>query len=195
MTPYQETLLALAAESEAAAIALWANVSVLGDGLFVGALAAIIAGYNAQAAALAEVAFAAEATVAFQKAIPVIGLAPVDDVERLTKAATTLLDTARASEVPEKIVGRLGRAEPLNTAARTYSDSIRESGLTKGWTRHMDSDPCQLCRWWWREGRIWPAEHPFQTHPGCACVPRPVWAENIQSTQYTRRLERYARAS
>lgn len=182
--------MALAAESEAAAIALWAEVSGLGDPLFVAALAAVVAGYNARAAALAEVAFAAEATVAFQTAVPVIGLPPVDDVERLTKAATTLLDTARASEVPEKIVGRLGRAEPLYTAARTYSDSIRESGLTKGWTRHMDADPCQLCRWWWREGRIWPAEHPFQTHQGCACVPRPVWAENIKSTIYTRRLER-----
>lgn len=190
MTPYQEALLALAAASEAAAIALWAQVELIGDALFTASLAAVIAGYNARAAALAETAFAAEATVALQTAVPVLGLPVVDDLDRLTKSATTVLDTARASEVPEKIVGRLGRAEPLNTAARTYSDTIRESPLTEGWVRQTDADPCTLCVWWSRSGRVWPKAHPMPTHTGCACVPRPVWAKHIRQTRFTRRLER-----
>jgi len=186
MTPYQETLLALAAESEAAAIALWQQVTELGDDMFRASLAAILAVFNRRAAALAEVGFAAEATIAARTAVPILGLPIVDDIGRLTKAATTVLDVARTSEVPEAIIGRLGRAEPLKAAARTYSDSVRESPLTEGWTRGMDADPCQLCRWWWREGRTWPAAHPFQTHTGCACVPRPVWAKNIRETLYTK---------
>ncbi|WP_304106401.1 hypothetical protein [Mycolicibacterium bacteremicum] len=190
MTPYQVALLTLAIESESAAISLWWAVDEIGDDLFSASLAAVIAVHNAKAAALAEIAFATEATVATTTAVPVLGLPIVDDTERLAKAASTVLDVARASDVPELIVGRLGRAEPLNTAARTYSESVRESTLTRGWTRQMDSDPCQLCRWWWREGRIWPKQHPFQTHTGCACVPRPVWAKDIQQTLYTKQLER-----
>ena len=152
MTPYQLALLALASDSEAAAITLWTQLDELGDNAFAASLATSVAVHNARAAALAETAFAAEATVATRTAVPVLGLPVVDDLDRLTKAATTVLDTARASDVPEKIVGRLARAEPLNTAAKTYSDAIRESTLTEGWTRQMDADPCQLCRWWWREG-------------------------------------------
>ncbi|TMS50970.1 hypothetical protein [Mycobacterium sp. DBP42] len=186
MTPYQLALLALAGESEAAAVALWAQIGELGDDLFSASLAAVLATYNGRAASLAETAFAAEATIATRTATPVLGLPVLDDTERLAKAATSVLDTARASDVPEKIVGRLGRAEPLNTAARTYSDAIRESTLTEGWVRHLDGDPCQLCLWWYRDGRVWPKNHRMPTHAGCACVPRPVWAEGIRETQLTR---------
>ncbi len=190
MTPYQETLLALAAASEAAALALWAQVDQLGDDLFAAALAAVLATYNGRATSLAVTAFAVQASIATATPIPVKLDSVPDDTGRLAKAAATVLEVARASAAPEAIIGRLGRSEPLNTAARTFSDAIGESALTEGWTRHMDADPCQLCRWWWRDGRVWPAEHPFQTHTGCACVPRPVWRTSIQSTGYTRRLER-----
>lgn len=184
MTPYQEALLALAAESESAAIALWAQN--LGEAEFAALLVASVARHNARAAMLAETAFSTEATVALRTPVPVIGLPIVDDTERLAKSAKTLADTARASDVPEKIVGRLGRAEPLNAAARTYSDAVRESTLTEGWVRGLDGDPCQLCRWWWRDGRVWPKAHPMPTHPGCACVPRPVWRSRIKETEFTK---------
>lgn len=190
MTPYQVTLLALAAESEAAAIALWAQAEQLGDRLFAAALAAVLATYNGRAASLAVTAFAAQASIATGTPTPVAMLPDFGDGDRLAKAATTVTDVARASEVPEKIIGRLARAEPLNTAARTYHDALSRSELVEGWTRHMDDDPCQLCTWWWREGRVWPKQHPFQTHTGCACVPRPSWRKSIQSTGYTRQLER-----
>lgn len=85
---------------------------------------------------------------------------------------------------------RLARSEPLETAQQAAVAAIAEQPLTQGWTRGMDADPCQLCVWWWREGRIWPKAHPFQSHKGCNCQPKVVLAENIQSTEYTRKLER-----
>lgn len=187
MTPYQETLLALASESEAAALALWAQVDQLGDDMFRAALSAVLGMFNGRAASLAATAFAAQTSMVTARPTPVTVAPLLDDSDRLAKAATTVLDVARASDVPEAIIGRLGRSETLNTAARTYSDAIRGSTLTEGWTRHMDADPCQLCRWWWRDGRVWPKQHPFQTHTGCACVPRPVWATHVRSTRHTRR--------
>lgn len=192
MTPYQETLLALAAESESAALELWWQVDTLGDALFAAALAAIIATYSGRAITLASLAFAAQASIATGAPVPAVAVLPAVDTDRLAQAATTVIDVARASDVPDSIIARLARAEPLNTAAQTFSGQVADSPLVEGWTRQMDADPCQLCTWWWREGRIWPKEHPFQTHTGCACVPRPVWVKNIKSTGYTRKLRTIA---
>lgn len=85
---------------------------------------------------------------------------------------------------------RLARAEPLEAAQQAAHTAMQSHDLVEGWTRQMDADPCQLCRWWWREGRVWPKEHPFQSHKGCNCQPTVVLAEQIQSTGYTRQLER-----
>ncbi len=68
---------------------------------------------------------------------------------------------------------RLSLNAPLDAAVEAYSEAISVSDAT-GWVRQMDSDPCQLCRWWWREGRVWPIGHPMQHHSGCECVARPV---------------------
>ena len=190
MTPYQLTLLALAAESESAALELWWRVEELGDALFQAALTAILAMFNQRAVSLAATAFSAQASIAVGTPVPVAVLAIPDDADRLAKAASTVLEVARVSDVPDSIIARIGRAEPLETAAKAYSGQLANSELVEGWVRSMDPDPCQLCQWWWREGRIWPKEHPFQTHKGCACVPRPVWAKDIKSTGYTLQLER-----
>lgn len=192
MTPYQLALLELAAESESAALELWWRVEELGDALFQAALAAILAIFNQRAVSLAVTGFSAQASIATGTPVPASVLSIPDDTDRLAKAASTVLDVARASDVPDTIIARIGRAEPLNTAARSYSGQLAESPLVEGWVRNMDADPCQLCQWWWREGRIWPKDHPFQTHHGCACVPRPVWSKEIQSTGFTRQLRRSA---
>jgi hypothetical protein len=85
---------------------------------------------------------------------------------------------------------RLAKAEPLEAAQQATVGAMQGQHLVEGWVRHMDADPCQLCVWWWREGRIWPKEHPFQSHKGCNCQPKVVLAEHIQSTGFTRQLER-----
>ena len=84
---------------------------------------------------------------------------------------------------------RLARAEPLETAQKATVEVMDAQPLVEGWTRQMDADPCQLCTWWWRTGRIWPKNHPFQSHKGCNCQPKVVLAKEIQSTEYTRKLE------
>ena len=191
MTPYQALLLELAIASESAAIELWWQAEELGDDVLAAALAAILATYTGRAAALAVTAWSAQASVAVGEVVPAAVLAlPDSDIDRLAKAATTVVQVAKKSPVPESIVGRIARAEPLKTASDSYHDQLTTSGLVEGWTRGMDPDPCQLCQWWSRDGRVWPKEHRFQRHTGCACVPIPVWRKEIQSTMYTRQLER-----
>lgn len=152
-------------------------------------IASAIAVSNGQAFALADLAFAAEMMTQLGEAAPVTGVTAPDDLDRLAKAATTVLEVADASPVPAAIVARLARAEPLEAAANAYSDNMIRSGKTKGWVRQKSANACQLCTWWWREGRVWPAEHPFQHHKGCTCTPKPVIAEGIKETWATARAK------
>ncbi|TDK86275.1 hypothetical protein [Mycolicibacterium mucogenicum] len=88
----------------------------------------------------------------------------------------------------ETQVARLARCEPLEAAQQASHDAMQQQPLVEGWIRHMDADPCQLCVWWWREGRVWPKAHPMPRHKGCNCQPKVVLRQEIQSTGYTRRL-------
>ncbi|WP_145982360.1 hypothetical protein [Rhodococcus sp. MTM3W5.2] len=113
---------------------------------------------------------------------------PVEDLDRLHKASTTVLLVAEASAAPEAIVGRLARSEPLESAARAYGQAIASNKRVKGWIRQRSPGSCQLCEWWWRDGRVWPADHRMPTHKGCTCHQKPVLRDEVQSTGYTRRL-------
>ncbi|MGV9673563.1 hypothetical protein ACWDPV_23760 [Gordonia sp. NPDC003504] len=191
---YRDTLVRLAEDSERRVLAAYrAFVSgALTRDEAVHVIASLVSAANGQAVALADLAFAAEvmAQLGVQFPVPTQGWEPgTSDLDRLTKAASTVLDVAEASPVSTAIVARLGRAEPLETAARSYSDAMIRSGKTRGWTRQLSANACQLCRWWWREGRVWPAEHPFQHHKGCACIPKPVIAEGIKETWTTARAK------
>ncbi|POX82191.1 hypothetical protein C3477_23855 [Mycobacterium kansasii] len=140
---------------------------------------------------------------------PTTGITPVDDYDRLLQATHTILDglldaikqhvtadaeSADATTDPAQTAGmrlqRLARSEPLEAGQNAAVAAMTEQPLVEGWTRQMDADPCQLCQWWDRDGRIWPKDHPFQSHKGCNCQPKVVLAQSIRSTEYTRRLER-----
>lgn len=149
------------------------------------AIANIIAAANGQAGAVADLAMTSEVFAQIGEPVPVATGRVPDDTSRLTEAAQTALEVAEASEVPEAIIARLGRCEPLERAAASYSDAMVRTGRTKGWVRDRSANCCELCEWWWRNGRIWPAEHPFQHHKGCTCTPKPVVARNIRETGYT----------
>ncbi|MGI8394687.1 hypothetical protein [Leucobacter sp. W1038] len=71
---------------------------------------------------------------------------------------------------------RLGLNAPLEAAQSAYGDAVAMSDAT-GWVRQMDANPCQLCRWWWREGQVWRIDHSMPTHSGCECVARLVKKE------------------
>ena len=85
---------------------------------------------------------------------------------------------------------RLARAEPFEAAQQATTEAMQRHNLVEGWTRQMDANPCQLCKWWWREGRVWPKVHPFQRHKGCNCQPRVVVKRHIDSTGFSRNYER-----
>lgn len=182
-------------------------------------IAAAINRGNAAAVALADVWLSVQIEELSGQPVPTVGVLPVDSSERLVKAATTVLrdvenslhlDTsddasnsrqnvesaaqATESEIPanspEMRLERLARSEVFEAAQQATHNAMQQQPLVEGWVRHMDADPCQLCRWWWREGRVWPKAHPFQSHKGCNCQPKVVLRQEIQSTVFTRRLER-----
>ncbi|MGB6243677.1 hypothetical protein [Gordonia sp. (in: high G+C Gram-positive bacteria)] len=188
---YRETLSQLAFESERAILATYRSFleGLLDREETVRMIAHLIAEANGRARSLADMAMAAQMMVELQEPLPVTGVAYPDDVPRLRKAADTVLTVAEASEVPEAIVARLARSEPLEAAAEAAQDAMVRSGLTKGWIRQKSPNACQLCTWWWREGRVWPAEHPFQHHKGCTCSPKPVLREGIRETWKTARAK------
>jgi hypothetical protein len=165
-------------------------------------IATIVNQANAVALSLADVALAVQIEVATGLVTPPVGVLPVDSTDRLVKAVNTILvdqpvvEPEQPEPEPDRPdpaemrLERLARAEPLEASQDGSLEAMQEQPRVEGWTRQMDADPCQLCEWWWREGRIWPKEHPFQKHKGCNCQPKIVVAEHIESTVFTRNLER-----
>ena len=102
---------------------------------------------------------------------PVGAVRPLDDPDRLTTAARTLLALENPSLARWE---RLARAEGQEAAARAYSDAVKRSPHVTGWRRGISGSACQLCRWWSRDGRVWAADHTMPTHKGCTCNPVPV---------------------
>lgn len=171
---YRDTLLGLAEDTERRVLAVFASY-LDGDvdrDTAVRLIATIIAKANSGAASLADLSLAA--TLMLQQAEPVatVGiLAAADDVDRLQKAATTLL---AIDNVTTQRVARLARCEPLDAAAKAMNQGIQDQPTVVGWVRGLEPDACQLCRWWWREGQVWPADHPMPHHTGCTCVQVPT---------------------
>ena len=89
-----------------------------------------------------------------------------------TAVDTILGDHSLSPEALSMKLGRLALAESIEAARASTTSLMRGSQRVDGWIRQLDSDPCELCRWWWRDGRVWPAEHEMPTHKGCACAQR-----------------------
>lgn len=151
-------------------------------------IAVLVQKFNLQAAALADLSLAATLMVETAAPVPIAATSTVVEVDRLSKAATTALTVAEASDVPEAIIARLARAETFNAGQDAYSTGIASSPHTEGWIRGISPNCCQLCEWWWRQGRVWPKAHPMPRHKGCTCSPIPVVRADIKSTGHTRRL-------
>lgn len=190
---YREELVALGERSEKALIEIYRRYTagLIDRDTAVTIIADILGAANSQAAALADVALAAQLMADVQVPVATAGvMRPASDLERLAKAAGTLLTVAEASEVPESIVARIARSEPYEASQRAFTEAVEKSGITKGWIRGLEPDGCQLCRWWWRDGRVWPKDHPMPRHTGCACTPIPVVRDDIPHTGHTERLAR-----
>lgn len=94
----------------------------------------------------------------------------VEDRARFDKAVATILDGDE--EVAALRLGRLALAESVDSARAVSSEYMQGTRQVDGWTRQLDSDPCELCHWWHRDGRVWPASHTMPTHKGCTCAQR-----------------------
>lgn len=107
------------------------------------------------------------------------------DSARLKRA----LRTIRASGLDSAMqLARLAGNEPVAAANDAAHETMRRSRLVKGWTRGLESDACELCRWWHRDGRVFRTEHPMPRHPGCMCDPVPVLTrtDNAQTARQAR---------
>lgn len=131
--------------------------------------AALMGQSNTFAAALADLSMSAELS---RLDLQLRGVAGVDAASKRDTYQTALETILGGDGDIAMQLERLSLNVPLEAAQVAYDKAIASSG--KGWVRQLEGDPCQLCRWWWREGQVWPADHPMPTHPGCECVARPV---------------------
>ncbi|UYM04216.1 hypothetical protein [Solicola gregarius] len=107
-----------------------------------------------------------------------LGLSLPDDVaevQRLTKAVTTLSEALDDPESLEPRVVRVARSEPVNAMQQGVVRAYAEHGVG-GYRRGLDADPCPLCQWLYKDGYVYPGGTPFHRHPGCQCEPVPVTA-------------------
>lgn len=147
-------------------------------------LAGLINRSNSQAAALAEHFTSRQLEALTGRPVPATGILPIDESDRLLKAAkTALTDRDTALERVE----RLARSEPLATAQTSVTEALSGQKVGRGgyigWTRQLNAGACEMCQRWARADRVWPADHRMPRHPNCACVqhivitptkPRPV---------------------
>lgn len=87
------------------------------------------------------------------------------------QAVTTIM--AGAEHTRRGRLDQLARGAVSRAGQTARADALRSSPLVEGWVRGLDSTACQLCVWWWREGRVWPKSHHMPRHPGCTCVQVP----------------------
>jgi hypothetical protein len=172
---YRDALIGIADRSEAAVVALWDRLEageITGDG-FIALAATAIATANRRAVTLADLSLAAAVSVQLRRAVVPVGTTPPDDLERLRTAAATVVGLGTVGRA-----ARLARSEPLEAAARAYSEGIRRSPHVTGWTRQTSGSACPLCTGWAAAG-VLPDTVQMATHKGCSCVPVPVTTEEV----------------
>jgi hypothetical protein len=149
---------------------------------FVQLAAALILQANGKAVALADLSLSAELYRLTGDTHAPLGILPRGyDQPRLQRGVETLLVAFEAGEDIDARLTRFASNAPLGAATDAYSEGVKQSTAVEGYVRQMDSNPCQLCRYWWREGRIWPKDHRMPHHKGCACTHRVVTVDKIRS--------------
>lgn len=149
---------------------------------FVQLASAIILTANGRASALADLTIATELTrLSGSIQAPTGALPSGYDQGVFAEGVSTLLEASEAGEDITACLSRLALNAPLDAATDVYGQGVAGSRIVEGWVRQMDADPCQLCRWWWREGRVWPKDYRIPRHKGCGCIQRPVLVEKVNA--------------
>ena len=148
------------------------RAAALTDAEVADALTTLLAAQNLSAGAVAE-AVAVRQLTSWGEPAPDVP-APLRDHQqdsaRLMTAAGTVL--ARPADQVEAALERLARAEAVEAGQVTYGAVVGQSPAVRGWVRQLEASACQLCRWWSRDGRMWPPGHRMPTHKGCTCAQR-----------------------
>lgn len=146
-------------------------------------MSAMLGKANLRAAALAD--FSLAATITLETGIPTAatGVSVRNNSRVAGRAIKQILDTPTANADMAMRIGRLAHSEPLGAAVRASDRAMAAQPLVEGWVRKLDPDPCQLCRWWWRDGQVWPKNHRMPHHKGCQCIKEPVFTEQAPRTR------------
>ena len=182
MTRFEELVAPLAADAERVVLGLVAALHdpehPMGRDEFVEAVTTVIGGARSRARvlALAIVQEAVEASLGATYLLsPATAVGAVErDTAVLAAVVAGVLDDEQGADATPARLGRLARSEPLYAAQEATQGALIAEPVIVGWTRDLEGDACQLCRWWWREGRVWSPEHRMPTHKGCACSQLPV---------------------
>lgn len=139
--------------------------------------AIVVVTANGQAAALARLSVAAYITEQTGEELPALTAEPPAhrlDRDRVTAALATITAGA-ALTVPGRL-SRLGHAEPVDAGAETFEAffETEQRDDVAGWTRKLDADPCDLCRWWAANSHKFNHRARMPRHNGCACTQLPI---------------------
>lgn len=140
----------------------------------------------AQARQLAELSLTGQlVALGLPDPLPATGAAVM--LPDLDATRAELLDALGSERFPSRRDERIRAAarEPaLDTARETYGEAIRARPEVTGWRRQLNAEACELCRWWARDGRVWPKNHRMPEHTGCLCAPV------VTTTAYIRPVSR-----
>lgn len=131
----------------------------------------------ARAVSLADRALSFQLATTIGRPVPAVGLTlPTEMATSISTGVATVVDeSAQADPADEELENRLERlakAAPLDAGQQAHQEAMRAQGVP-GWTRQLDSDPCELCRAL-ADGTVIPIRKTMVRHPGCSCVAVPV---------------------
>lgn len=67
---------------------------------------------------------------------------------------------------------RIARTETITAYRESAREQMKESGIIKQWEWLSEPDACDFCSE--KNGKRFPIDEPFDTHPNCRCVDLPV---------------------
>ena len=97
-----------------------------------------------------------------------------EDLTTLASVVHGILTDAEDGELSPMRLSRLARGEVTYAAHVVTQHALIAEPAVIGWTRDLEGDACQLCRWWARDGKVWRPDHTMPTHKGCTCRQLPV---------------------
>jgi hypothetical protein len=181
---YQDSLDALRTTTDRQVSAAWRALKsgALTEPQFVELSTAYIVRANNAAAAIADLSLSVELLRITGETYAPLGVMPRSyDAKVTARGMKSLLKESSTGVDIDERLSRFAKSAPLDAATNAYGQAIAQSTAVEGYVRQMDGDPCQLCRWWYRDGRVWQKDHPMPRHKGCECVQRIIVTEKAKS--------------